>query len=240
MYKILRLIQENQQITSHDDLENVLNGLNNLIDHEFFLFGLSFQPTLKTSETLVTDNYPNSWRQQYDESGFMHIDPIVKYSITNFLPIRWDDAKRVNDDGRVIFKEARCNGLKAGFSIPIHGLRGEFGMISFATSDTKSYDLNQQSIYTSQLIVPLLAHNIGNITRYHKDAKPRAVLTAREVQCLAWAAEGKSAWEIATIINTSERTVKFHFSNACKKLGATNRYQAITKAILGGYINPYL
>ncbi|MBT2979963.1 transcriptional regulator, partial [Vibrio anguillarum] len=32
----------------------------------------------------------------------------------------------------------------------------------------------------------------------------------------------------------------FHFSNACKKLGATNRYQAITKAILGGYINPYL
>ncbi|MDE1315949.1 LuxR family transcriptional regulator [Vibrio aestuarianus] len=240
MHKILRLIQENQHITSHMELENVLLTLNNLIDHEFFLFGLSLHPTLRSRETLLTDNYPNCWRQQYDESGFMHVDPIVKYSMTNFLPISWDDAKYANKDGRTIFEEARCNGLKAGFSIPIHGLRGEFGMISFATSDIKSYQLNQQSIQTSQLIVPLLAHNIYNIARCHKDAEPRVKLTAREIQCLTWAAEGKSAWEIAIIIDTSERTAKFHISNACRKLGATNRYQAITKAILGGYINPHL
>lgn len=100
--------------------------------------------------------------------------------------------------------------------------------------------LQNRSIEISQLIVPLLSNNIHNIAKCHNDAAPRAVLTARETQCLTWAAEGKSAWEIATIIGCSERTTKFHISNACKKLNATNRYQAITKAILGGYINPLL
>ncbi len=60
MQKILRLIQENQQITSYEGLENTLSALNNIIDHEYFLFGLSLQPTLTTNETLITDNYPAS------------------------------------------------------------------------------------------------------------------------------------------------------------------------------------
>ncbi|EKO3443118.1 TPA: LuxR family transcriptional regulator [Vibrio fluvialis] len=240
MQKILRLIQENQQITSYEGLENTLSALNNIIDHEYFLFGLSLQPTLTTNETLITDNYPASWRQQYDEAGFMHVDPIVQYSMTNFLPIQWSHIPRLSSKANEMFEEARINGLKEGFSIPVHGLRGEFGMLSFATSDIRHYELNSEAIQTSQLIIPLLSHNIHNIARCHKDAAPRAELTARETQCLTWAAEGKSAWEIAKIIDTSERTVKFHISNACKKLGATNRYQAITKAILGGYINPYV
>ncbi|MDN3697122.1 MULTISPECIES: autoinducer binding domain-containing protein [Vibrio] len=240
MKKILRLIEENREISSHEKLESVLFDLNNIIDHEYFLFGLSLKPTLTTSETLLTDNYPPAWREQYDQSGFMHVDPIVKYSIHNFLPIQWDRIKELTNSGDEIFEEARCNGLKKGFSIPVHGLRGEFGMISFATSDVKSYSLQNRSIEISQLIVPLLSNNIHNIAKCHNDAAPRAVLTARETQCLTWAAEGKSAWEIATIIGCSERTTKFHISNACKKLNATNRYQAITKAILGGYINPLL
>lgn len=240
MQKILRLVQENQVITSYENLESTLAALNNIIDHEYFLFGLSLQPTLTTNETLITDNYPTSWRQQYDEAGFMHVDPIVQYSMTNFLPIRWSQIPVASNQAHEMFEEARINGLKEGFSIPIHGLRGEFGMLSFATSDTRHYELNCDAIQTSQLIIPLLSHNIHNIARCHKDAAPRIELTARENQCLTWAAEGKSAWEIAKIIDTSERTVKFHIANACKKLGATNRYQAITKAILGGYINPYI
>lgn len=240
MQKILRLIQENPFIDSFQALQSTLAKMNHLIEHEYFLFGLSLQTTLTSNDTLIADNYPLAWRQQYDESQFMLIDPIVRYSMTNFLPIRWSEIREHHQDSQIIFEEARLNGLKEGFSIPVHGLRGEFGMLSFATSDTRHYDLNLPAIQASQLLVPLLAQNIDNIVRCHREAKPRAELTCREGQCLSWAAEGKSAWEIAQIINTSERTVKFHLSNACKKLGATNRYQAITKAILGGYINPYL
>jgi LuxR family quorum sensing-dependent transcriptional regulator len=63
--------------------------------------------------------------------------------------------------------------------------------------------------------------------RLHREAR----LTDREREILAWVSEGKTAWEIGFILSLSQRTVEWHVSQACKKLGATNRLQAI--AILG-------
>lgn len=57
-------------------------------------------------------------------------------------------------------------------------------------------------------------------------------LTAREQESLAWVAEGKSDWEIATILGLSETTVRFHVDNARKKLGAVNRAQAVGRLLL--------
>lgn len=60
---------------------------------------------------------------------------------------------------------------------------------------------------------------------------PIPSLTSREKECLQWAAAGKTSWEIARILSVSERTVIFHIGNATKKLGATNRRQAVARAI---------
>jgi DNA-binding CsgD family transcriptional regulator len=54
----------------------------------------------------------------------------------------------------------------------------------------------------------------------------------REREVLASAAEGKTAWEIGCILSLSQRTIEWHFLQAYKKLGATNRLRTI--AILGG------
>ncbi|MGD8110133.1 helix-turn-helix transcriptional regulator [Vibrio sp. TRT 21S02] len=240
MKEILRLIEEHKVVNTAEELETVLSKLNHILENEFFLLGLSLDPMLKEGRTIIIDNYPNEWRKQYDEAGFMYIDPIVKYSMNNALPVFWDSIRERDNSGKVLFEEARISGLKAGISIPIHGLKGEFGMLSFATSDTKSFTANNDNLVLSQLVVPLITQNIERITQTIDHLKPSVALTNREIQCLSWAAEGKSAWEIATILGCSERTAKFHISNACQKLGATNRYQAITKAILGGYIDPQL
>jgi DNA-binding CsgD family transcriptional regulator len=63
-------------------------------------------------------------------------------------------------------------------------------------------------------------------------------LTEREKECLLWAAEGKTGWEIATIVNISERTVTFHLQNAAQKMGVVNRQQAISRALSMGLIEP--
>ena len=59
----------------------------------------------------------------------------------------------------------------------------------------------------------------------------KTLLTTRELDVLAWAAEGKTAWEIGKILSISERTVKFHLSNIYRKLGVTTRAQALVSAI---------
>jgi transcriptional regulator EpsA len=62
------------------------------------------------------------------------------------------------------------------------------------------------------------------------------VVTEREREILRWVAAGKSNWEIGKILRISEYTVKNHVQSVLKKLSATTRVQAVTKAISGGLI----
>ena len=65
-----------------------------------------------------------------------------------------------------------------------------------------------------------------------------ARITARESEALTWSARGKSAADIAVLMNISERTANFHVENAIRKLGVTTRTQAAVKAALLGLIDP--
>jgi DNA-binding response OmpR family regulator len=63
-------------------------------------------------------------------------------------------------------------------------------------------------------------------------------LADREVECLTWAARGKTSSEIAQIIGTSKRNVDFHIETACRKLNVATRVQAAVKAVCGRLIDP--
>lgn len=52
-------------------------------------------------------------------------------------------------------------------------------------------------------------------------------LTARETECLSWAAQGKTNSEIAVILGISENTVRYYFKNVFAKLGVRSRAQAV-------------
>jgi len=57
-------------------------------------------------------------------------------------------------------------------------------------------------------------------------------LSRREVQCLQWLAAGKTFSEAAIILDVSERTLRFHVSNAKQKLGVSTTMQAVVAAAL--------
>ena len=61
-------------------------------------------------------------------------------------------------------------------------------------------------------------------------------LTPRERQVIEWAGRGKSSWEIARILDCSEATVNFHFSNIRRKFAVTTRSAALLKALEQGLI----
>jgi len=62
-------------------------------------------------------------------------------------------------------------------------------------------------------------------------------LTAREREVLTWAAQGKSAQDIAEILGISKRTVEEHTHSACRKLNAANRTHAVAVAMHEGLIS---
>ena len=61
-------------------------------------------------------------------------------------------------------------------------------------------------------------------------------LTARESEVLGWIKAGKNNWEISEILDISERTVKFHVANLCRKLGANTRAHAVAIALQRGLL----
>ena len=57
---------------------------------------------------------------------------------------------------------------------------------------------------------------------------PRAI-TERQLQCLAWVQEGKSATDIGIILGISGRTVEKHLTKLCGHLGVKTRIQAVVR-----------
>lgn len=61
-------------------------------------------------------------------------------------------------------------------------------------------------------------------------------LSERERECLLWVSMGKTAWETASILGRSQRTVEFHLKNATRKLNAANKIHAAALAIRLGLL----
>ncbi len=55
-------------------------------------------------------------------------------------------------------------------------------------------------------------------------------LSRRQIQCLYWVQEGKSASDIGIILSLSPRTVEEYLAKACDKLGVRRRIQAVVRA----------
>jgi DNA-binding CsgD family transcriptional regulator len=53
---------------------------------------------------------------------------------------------------------------------------------------------------------------------------------------LQWTMEGKTAWEVGTLLGISERTAVLHVNNAMHKLGAVSKHQAVLKALRLGLL----
>lgn len=82
----------------------------------------------------------------------------------------------------------------------------------------------QQLIF--DLVVPRLKRGSND-----RDEQYKTALTGREKEILKWVKEGKNNWEIASILDITQDTVKFHLKNIFHKLNVTNRSQAISVAL---------
>lgn len=183
-------------------------------------------------------SYPASWLLRYQEAGHERVDPVVQQIATSSLPVFWDGLKGVVPR-HIVFDEAREHGLANGITVPVAGMGGARALFSIATDRAPEASAGHQAAMAGQaLLTALYMHEAASRLAGAADAASLPALTAREVECLQWAATGKTSWEISNILSVSERTVIFHMVNATKKLKASNRRQAVVRALSLGLIHP--
>ena len=174
------------------------------------------------------------------KNKFYYIDPIVAHCVGHFVPLVWDDSTFKYSRQKMFYDEGVTYGMQQGIGYPIHGKHEEVGWFNCVadgfTSKTFQKELN--------VLLPKLAL----LRDYACESSQKFIcpvnvnvnlkVSQREIECLSWAAGGKSSSEIADILNCSEATVNFHFANIRKKMNVSNRQQAIVRAIRLGLIFP--
>lgn len=130
----------------------------------------------------------------------------------------------------------------SGIIVPVHMAMGTIGALALYIFES-DFDVGavfQQ--YADDLFI-LGCHFINGYRKVSKRYRQLAVsnlhLTKHEVQCLKWAAFGKTDEEIALILKRSPATIRFHLNKAATKLNTSNRPQTVVKATQLGFIGQY-
>jgi LuxR family quorum-sensing transcriptional regulator LasR len=219
-----------------------LQALAKKYEFNLFFYTINSGKQASLSNAYVNTNFPENWLQWYETKKFREIDPILRHCISSVLPLVWD-AKNFKTSTETQLYEAGCEfGLNQGVTFPVHGPNGEFGYLTLIPG--KAFSKNFQQKINSKIADWSLIRDY--VFKSSLRFSPMAIdedreethLTARELECLTLAAEGKSSWEIAEICGCAEATVNFHFTNVRRKFDVNSRQQAIVIAMQSGLISP--
>ncbi len=134
-----------------------------------------------------------------------------------------------------------AQGFFGGITVPIHMPRGRTGSVSWYSRDA-SVDV-AAAFADHRDVLRLAAYRFMDLV-YSIRVGTESVqatpthLSERELECLTWAALGRTDTEIGSVIHRSPTTARFHIDNAVRKLGARNRTQAVAIAARRGLIHP--
>jgi LuxR family transcriptional regulator, quorum-sensing system regulator SolR len=221
------------QATTADQLRTEMDRFARAMGFEHFAYVLSISAPSLRPQQYVLNGYPAQWLERYLTRGYFKEDPIVRHALESTLPAIWTEEAFHDGKSTEFWDEACSFGLKAGLSFAVHEQPAVTGIFSLARD--KALDLPAKELAAlvgrAQVFASLLHHAVSRIDLPQLLPQQTVTLTAREKECLKWAAEGKTAWEIGQILRISERTAVFHLNNMVRKLGASNRTQSIVRAV---------
>jgi LuxR family transcriptional regulator, quorum-sensing system regulator BjaR1 len=186
-------------------------------------------PLAELPSRIIFQALPNQWAARYNASGYVFRDPVVTHLLHQRTPFTWKEAYVASpqpDDVYLIGGEASEFGLKDGYVVPIYTLERSLAAVSFGGPTTVTDVAELASLHFAA------SYAVGS--HLHRKATRKRLtqaLTPREYDCLLWAGEGKTDWEISMILGISRSTVLKHVASARQKLGAVNKAHAIATAL---------
>jgi LuxR family transcriptional regulator len=212
-----------------------LNFARNL-GYKFCAFSTSSNTVRADANTVNLNNFPHEWNIQYEKNNATQIDPVVAHCNHSMLPVLWSE--ELFSRTPWLWQLLEQQGLQHGWSHAIHDEEsGLCSILSLARSHCpiSAYELYENLGFSVFISRHLQALALGMQPK--KPARSQAPpLSRRELEVLKLSADGKTAYEIARILNLSERTVNFHVHRSIEKLGVNNKIAAVIAATRSGAI----
>jgi DNA-binding CsgD family transcriptional regulator len=183
------------------------------------------------STVSIVNNWEPGFVKIYDELKLSRNSPIFLHTRKSVRPLLFDvkeiQSQKPTDQREMAIEEFESFGKTKGLILPVHTSHGMRGAITFTGNDIVISDeqidqLQVRALYLFERIVEL---------HQHSDRLKVPDLSKKEVECLKWAAAGKTSAETAMITELTENAVNHCMAASVKKLNASNRAHAIAKAI---------
>jgi DNA-binding CsgD family transcriptional regulator len=191
------------------------------------------------SEFITVDNTPPEFLQVFHDPSVGRFDPVMQHCKRQSLPIIWDQATYTAHGQGALWEEQARFGYHTGIAMALHLPEGRHFQMGVDRDRALPSDRGELTRLVADLQL-FAVHALDAalrvlIPRPESDDAP--ALTPRELEALRWTMDGKTAWEVGTILGISERTVVAHLNSAMRKLGSINKHQAVLKALRLGLIH---
>lgn len=177
---------------------------------------------------------PDSWLAHYAHQRYGTDDPKVRYCNGHQHPADWNAAtigqqlvsQQIPAQDRAFWRDTLDMGLGNGATIPIRGMGGSKGMLC----------ITYEGAYVEAELAPLpvleawAMHLHFHMERLYSSQQLTSPLSQREQEVLQWTVHGKTADDIADILNISNNTVLFHLNSLRRKFNVSNKHHLIAQA----------
>ena len=199
----------------------------------FMLTGLPW-PHERFERHVLLNGWSEEWYERFTRRDYFHLDCVGQWALRTCMPfthVEIPDALRRNPAASRIRAEAKAFGFADGLVVPIRSAWWRQSAVSFSCD--RHCDLGPHERSALHLVAiyaeATVRESLAKTTASEK-------LTAREREVLAWAAQGKSAWETSVILSLSERTVTKHLEHVRAKLNVATTAQAVAEGFRIGEI----
>ena len=201
-------------------------------DHVAYGFQAPY-PITQPKVTLL-NNYPDAWQSRYTQAGYLFTDPTVAHGRQSQTPMVWNETLFASNPS--FWADAQDHGIKTGWAQSSLELNGAGSLLTLCRSAEPLTAPELQANEIAMRWLVQVAHVSMSRAILCNDTERHSPLTSREREVLQWSADGKSAQDIADILNVSKSAVDFHLKNVVHKLQAPNKTAAVTRAALLGWL----
>ena len=230
-------LRETGEMMLETDIRQALEKVSRVYGFQGFLvMVVPGKSCCSLADTVVMTNWPTDLLINYDAANMMAGSPVIARLRKSTIPFTYDttlDSHRRSDGkGHEVLSLFERVNMRRGVYIPVHDVRGTCGAVAFGG--------DREVVSPAELkeLTYAAGHLFGRLSEIKGLRAPiPAMLSRREIECLHWAAAGKTTTEMAKILDLSEYTVNHYLSRATRKLDSVNRVQTVAKAIRAGLIN---
>ncbi len=237
----MKLFEIERLLKSARSVEQLNGGLERfLAEFGITTFAFTYYSYYPNSENKLKYDYSSAnfahWHKHYISENYEEVDSTLDIVYRACLPIFWDLEQQLKEAKTSREKQMRLDSLEfgslKGLSIPIHGPQEDFAIFLVVQMKGQTCLDNWQEVQYELFNVAYLYYTYLQKLLLKNLAPPeKTELSKREIQTLTLIAKQYSIEAIAEALHITARTVNYHIQRLNKKLGTSNKYQSVIKAL---------